>query len=156
MATQAVAPHKPQARTVGIAVAATTQPRLVRVLDDLWASEDRVGFVLVIGVARIGVLESFFAPQTGMVKYNDLEAMAVRTADRIASAAAMSLPSTIRSRHCACTGWRDVRDAVKGVGCDRVYAHRADLPPLRLRVLRSRLSEIGTSLSVVDAEPMEV
>lgn len=113
---------------------------------------NKVCSVVVIGIARLNTWETYFAPSTGLIKLEDMEAQAIRLADRTAHAAAMSLSPDVASRHFACHGWRGLPGALRGCGCESLFVHASDVPPWRRPGLRRSLAKVGASLVVVDAE----
>lgn len=137
--------------TAVVAVAATSYPRLVGVLSVL-AAQCEARSVLVIGVAKVGVLETYFAPTTGVVRWEDMQDAATQVALRVAGEAVAAISWDVAARHCACSGWRDsaLLDAVSGAGCERLFVHASDTPAWRARVLRKWLADAGVSLVVVD------
>ena len=145
-------PASAPVRTSAVAIAATSQAAFRSAIPALQLSRPR--FVLVLGVARLNTWDTFFAPGTGLIKLDDMEAAAIRCADRAATAAASSLPMDVDSRHCVCSGWRDkgLRGAVAANECESLIVHASDLPAWRRGRVRRWLGEVGVSLVVVDAE----
>lgn len=139
-------------RPAAVAVAATSAAAFDRILSTPWDGTDleRVSSVLVIGVARLGLMESYFAPSTGFVSLQDLQAEALRDAQRAAGAAAISMPIDVESRHCACFGWRGpgLRRALQAHGCASLLVDAVDVRSWRHPGLRRCLADIGVAVAV--------
>lgn len=156
MITETTRPPQAPVRSSIVAVAATSTARFRCVLAALGLGADAgaARSVLIVGIVKLGMLERWFAPTTGLITVEATEAAAVRDASRAASEAASSLSIGVVARHCACTGWRDarLRRALSAHHCQSLFVHASDMPAWRRRRLRRQLAEVGVSLVVVDAE----